>query len=157
MRRPLPVRILLLVALSAVVAAAGNALSPAGIPWDLVPATDVRARSALGGLDVVDPAAARTIVTDRSAVILDARSPQEYLAGHVPGARWMPPSAAEPMLRAMREPPARGERILVYCASDACDAALELGLWLRARGYERVGILAGGFEGWWGSGGTVEG
>jgi rhodanese-related sulfurtransferase len=89
-------------------------------------------------------------VTQRSALIVDARDPEAFATGHLPGAVNMPLSgwkarAAEldATLRAHRD-----ELVIVYCASEWCAEADDLQLALIDLGHRRVGVFRGGIEAW---------
>jgi rhodanese-related sulfurtransferase len=52
---------------------------------------------ALGGVTQVEPdAIQRIVVSDRTAVLIDAREPAEFKAGSIPGARNLPRSGLKP-------------------------------------------------------------
>ena len=78
--------------------------------------------------DVADVAAALAAGGDPGFVLLDARSPESYAAGHLPGARLLPrPFAAEDVA-------ALGDALLVvYCWGPACNGATKA-----ARGARRA-------------------
>jgi rhodanese-related sulfurtransferase len=75
------------------------------------------------------------------AFVVDVREPNEYLAGHVPGAHLMP--LAQVLSRQSELP--RGQRIYVVCASgNRSKTATD---WLRSRDLDAVSV-AGGTSGW---------
>ena len=138
----------LLIAVAAVVGAVGNALSPAGISWN-----EADGGPALGrvGFDQ-----ARRIVEQQAAIVLDARQTETFVRGHIPGARSVPWSAAATHLAEMRPPLKAEQKILVYCSSEQCGAALVVGRLLRRRGFKDVAIFVGWFDVWQRSGGRIE-
>jgi len=75
------------------------------------------------------------------AVVIDVREPEEYEAGHVPGARLIP----------LRELPARAaglprdRRVHVICASGSRSA--QAAEWLAMAGWDAVSV-AGGTSAW---------
>jgi rhodanese-related sulfurtransferase len=79
------------------------------------------------------------------AVIVDVRERDEYLAGHVPGARLIP--LGELTERAAELP--RDGRLHVICASGT--RSLQAAQWLAAAGYDAVSV-AGGTQAWADSG-----
>ena len=85
-------------------------------------------------------AAART----DDPVFLDVRERQEWDAGHIPGAVWIPKGELEG--RVDRELPDRGRSVIVYCAVGARSALAAQTL--RERGYAKAVNLAGGFVDW---------
>lgn len=100
--------------------------------------------------DVADVAAALEAGGDPGFVLLDARSPRSYEAGHLPGARLLPrPFAAEDVA-------ALGDALLVvYCWGPACNGATKAARELGALG-RPVKEMLGGFEYWERDGHAVE-
>ena len=100
--------------------------------------------------DVADVAAALAGDDDPGFVLLDARSPRSYEAGHLPGARLLPrPFAAEDVA-------ALGDVLLVvYCWGPACNGATKAARELAALGFP-VKEMLGGFEYWERDGHAVE-
>ena len=100
--------------------------------------------------DVADVAAALATGADPGFVLLDARSPESYAAGHLPGARLLPrPFDAEDVA-------ALGDALLVvYCWGPACNGATKAARELAALG-RPVKEMVGGFEYWERDGHAVE-
>ncbi|MCU4185235.1 rhodanese-like domain-containing protein [Acidiferrimicrobium sp. IK] len=75
------------------------------------------------------------------SIVIDVREPYEYVSGHVPGARLIPPDAMADYAAGLPE----GEPVYVICASGnrSRSAALLLG----ALGVDAVSV-AGGTGGW---------
>jgi phage shock protein E len=69
-------------------------------------------------------------------VLLDVRTPEEFAAGHVQGARNIP---VQELAARLEELGSRQVRVGVYCRSGRRSAAAEA--LLRARGFERVSDL----------------
>ncbi len=98
---------------------------------------------------------------DGSVIAVDTRTPQEYLAGHIPGAMWANPSAmgaastpeGDAQFRAfvvdfMTNLGITGDETVVFYAqtNQTSDAR---GLWTADfAGYENAAILAGGLQQW---------
>ena len=77
-------------------------------------------------------------------IILDVRSPREFAAGHVPGARNVPFWGV--LRRGAGLSPFTGTPIVVYCHLGP-RAWIAKGL-LRARGFRDVRVLAGHMRRW---------
>ena len=92
--------------------------------------------------DVADVAAALEAGGDPGFILLDARSPRSYEAGHLPGARLLPrPFEADDVA-------ALGDALLVvYCWGPACNGATKAARELAALG-RPVKEMLGGFEYW---------
>jgi rhodanese-related sulfurtransferase len=86
-------------------------------------------------------------------VVVDARSPEVYAAGHVPGAISLPHRtiAAD----TLREYP-RSTTFVTYCTGPNCNAGTKAGVRIAALGY-RIKEMIGGFEYWKQEGHPVEG
>lgn len=81
-------------------------------------------------------------------VLLDARPPDEYAAGHIPGALSMPSEATTLNLPAERD-------IVAYCRTSYCLLSDDLALYLKHHGYS-VSRLQGGILDWQAAGLPVE-
>lgn len=79
-------------------------------------------------------------------VLLDVREPEEYRAGHIPGALNVPRGLLEFKLDGTPELARRECRCVLYCKTGG-RAALAA-LTLQAMGYPQVCSLAGGFDAW---------
>lgn len=113
-----------LVVLAAAIAFAAMAATPASIE----PAT-VLERLAWG---------------DRSLVLLDVRTPEEFSEGHLPGAINIPHTEIAARLAELEK--SKGQDIVVYCRSgNRSEQALGV---LRKAGFERLFHLKGDYLGW---------
>jgi len=91
-----------------------------------------------------DALSARQAVHDAALVVLDVRTPEEYAAGHVPGAINIPHDQVESRLAELAA--ARDQDVVVYCRSGK-RAALALEV-LQKNGFTRLGHLEGDMEEW---------
>jgi rhodanese-related sulfurtransferase/DNA-binding transcriptional ArsR family regulator len=88
---------------------------------------------------------------DGTVLVLDVRPPEEYRAGHIPGAVSMPVDELE---RRLAELP-RGKEIVAYCRGPYCLMAYDAVAALRAGG-RRARRLVEGFPEWRAAGLPVE-
>ena len=95
---------------------------------------------------------ARQAAGDATLVVLDVRTPEEYAAGHVPGAVNIPHDQVEARLAELAA--ARDRDVIVYCRSGK-RAALALEV-LKQSGFARLGHLEGDMQAWSESGRPVE-
>lgn len=96
--------------------------------------------------DVADVAAAPC-----AALLIDARSPEAYAAGHLPGAINLPHAAIDAgTVAALPDRP-----LVTYCWGPACNGAVKAGLRLAEHGRAAKEML-GGFEYWKRDGHPVE-
>src|SRR5947199_5676489 len=95
-------------------------------------------------IDEVDPAAVRE-QAQNGAVLVDVREPDEWGAGHVPGARHVPKSYLESRIEGVI--PQRDAHVVLYCASGNRSAWAARTL-IEDLGYEHVESMTGGFTLW---------
>jgi rhodanese-related sulfurtransferase len=86
-------------------------------------------------------------------VVVDARSPEVYAAGHVPGAINLPHRTIT--ADTLEEYP-RSTTFVTYCTGPNCNAGAKAGARIAALGY-RIKEMIGGFEYWQQEGHPVEG
>ncbi len=103
-------------------------------------------------IDEVDPAAVREQIGN-GAVIVDVREPEEFAAGHIPGAKHVPKSYLETRIEGAI--PDRSAHVILYCASGNRSAWAARTL-LDDLGYENVESMTGGITLWKDRGYDVE-
>jgi sulfur-carrier protein adenylyltransferase/sulfurtransferase len=103
-------------------------------------------------IDEVDPAVVREQVSN-GAVVVDVREPEEWSAGHIPGAVHVPKSYLESRIEGAV--PDRGQHVILYCASGNRSAWATRTL-TEDLGYEHVESMTGGFTLWKDRGYEVE-
>ncbi|SRR5579871_6554298 len=85
----------------------------------------------------------------KSCVILDARKPEEYQEGHIPGALNFygnEPEKFAPLV--MPQLPDKSKEIIAYCHGGDCDLSLQVARALQEAGYTHVEIFTGGWPDW---------
>src|SRR6201989_1833051 len=95
-------------------------------------------------IDEVDPAAVREQVSN-GATVIDVREPEEWAAGHIPGAVHVPKSYLESRIEGAV--PDRSGHVILYCASGNRSAWATRTL-VEDLGYENVESMTGGFTLW---------
>ena len=83
-----------------------------------------------------------------SAVLLDARAPEEYAAGHLPGALSVPPDQIGEALPRAEERVLAAGAVVVYCSSDDCGDAIAVTEYICQIAPDRVYIFVGGWRAW---------
>jgi rhodanese-related sulfurtransferase len=138
-------RILLILGVAMLLGATYNTLSPQGLSWSRPLGRGVGPQVAAAGLVPVDlPSMKKLLGTVR---LIDARSTEDFAIGRLPGAvRWKPDGPLPPNDRP----------IVVYCANEFCEQALEVGVRLRTAGHRDVAVFVDGYEAWWNGGGAVD-
>jgi molybdopterin/thiamine biosynthesis adenylyltransferase len=103
-------------------------------------------------IDEVDPAAVREQISNGAAVV-DVREPEEWAAGHIPGASHVPRSYLESRIEGTV--PDHSQHVILYCASGNRSAWATRTL-VEDLGYEHVESMTGGFTLWKDRGYEVE-
>jgi sulfur-carrier protein adenylyltransferase/sulfurtransferase len=103
-------------------------------------------------IDEVDPSEAREQLSN-GAVVVDVREPEEWAAGHIPGAKHVPKSYLESRIEGAV--PDRSQPVILYCASGNRSAWATRTL-VEDLGYEHVESMTGGFTLWKDRGYEVE-
>jgi len=103
-------------------------------------------------IDEIDPAAAREQASN-GALLVDVREPEEWAAGHIPGAKHVPKSYLESRIDGAA--PDRSKHLILYCASGNRSAWATRTL-IEDLGYEHVESMTGGFTLWKDRGYEVE-
>lgn len=79
-------------------------------------------------------------------VLIDVREPEEYAAGHVPGAINIPRGVLEFQLSSNPALEPRNLKLVIYCKTSGRAALAALSL--KAMGYLDVCSITGGFDAW---------
>lgn len=95
------------------------------------------------GMEVVDRNELATRLQQGAVVVLDVRPPVEFVAGHIAGARSVPPGELRQHLEAL---PA-GAEVVAYCRGSYCAYADDAVRELRQRGFN-ASRLEDGFPEW---------
>ncbi len=95
-------------------------------------------------IEEVDPAVVREQVSN-GAVVIDVREPEEWGAGHVPGAVHVPKSYFESRIEGAV--PNRSQHVILYCASGNRSAWAARTM-VDDLGYDNVESMTGGFTLW---------
>lgn len=88
-------------------------------------------------------------------VLVDALSPIEFAASHIPGAVNISPDRVDAL--AEKRIPDLDTEVVVYCANPTCESSVEVGERLVELGYRNVLHYAGGKRDWRESGLPLEG
>jgi rhodanese-related sulfurtransferase len=129
---------------------------PAATPRSRAAAALVAKRvAAEDGLRFVGPDDLRALLArraERNVYLLDVRTREEYAAGHIAGAAWVPGGQA---VQATDEYVAVRAATLVL-ACDGFTRATLTAAWLARMGFPDVAVLAGGLPAWTAAGGPTE-
>ncbi len=90
------------------------------------------------------------------ALAVDARAPELYGAGHLPGAFSLPLADLDAELSGFRQQVPADRVVVTYCSGYGCPDSFDLALRLVQAGYRRVRVFEGGFPQWQDAGLPVE-
>ena len=80
---------------------------------------------------------------------LDARPDEEFAAGHIPGAKLLNAEHWDGLLPEVLNAWTPGQKLIVYCSRQNCDASHEVARRLREEAnLKNVFVLEGGWEAW---------
>jgi rhodanese-related sulfurtransferase len=138
----------LILSLSLVLTFAINAIRPGGLAVMPVHTHPKGAGVPITGFRVYSADVCLQLFQEGKAVFLDAREPDLYKMGHLPGALYMPLEMVEQKLALIKETE-RGNKILIaYCGDTGCRKAEDLLKELQRRGIRSLGLFADGWQGW---------
>lgn len=152
-----------IVGLSLITAFIINFISPRGIAlvgqWD--PSKGVVSARAKNSVvvaerEIHDITEAKAIFDGGTSLFVDARSHEEYLAGHVQGAVSFPVSSYEASIAAFIEKNSLSTPLIVYCSGRECDDSHILAALLLEEGYQSVRVMVDGYPLWLSKGFPVE-
>lgn len=89
----------------------------------------------------------RAMKSDK-VVIVDARYPRDFEAGHLPGAINVPVFTTQAERRKLLSHVPKDAKLVVYCQSEGCQFDEALGSALVAEGIENVALFPGGWTQW---------
>jgi rhodanese-related sulfurtransferase len=80
---------------------------------------------------------------------IDARPEEEFATGHIPGAMLLNAEQWDALLPAVLNAWTPGQKIIVYCSKQSCEASREVARRLRDEAnLANVFVLEGGWEAW---------
>ncbi len=140
-----------------------NYYHPSGIAlvgqWD-TSAGVVTARAkndiAIQGNDIETVDRAKKLYDSGTYVFVDARSSEDFEAGHIPGAVSLPVGQFEDNITAFLERYPPDASIITYCSGRTCQDSHHLAEYLLEFGYINVNVFIDGFPGWKAEGHAIE-
>lgn len=132
-----------------------NFFSPRGIAffgeWDTSKGViNAKARGAAvrRDIEINDVHLGKKIYDEGKTVFVDARAPDQYIAGHIKGAVLLPARQTEDFLEEFIAQYAPSTPIVTYCSGRECDDSHELARFLAEMGYTDVRVMVDGYPGW---------
>ena len=87
-------------------------------------------------------------LTAADGLLLDARTAEDYAAGHIPGALNLPAEKFDAAYPALKDTLESAPRLITYCDGGDCELSKQLGEVLKGQGFKRVQLFAGGINAW---------
>ena len=88
------------------------------------------------------------IQASKSATLIDARTPEEFAAGHIQGSRNLPYYELDKFQSAALDGLTADSPLVIYCEGVGCELSFFLGRELQAQGYTNMKIFYGGYPEW---------
>jgi rhodanese-related sulfurtransferase len=107
-------------------------------------------------LNEIDAETVQSLVESNMAILLDARTPEDFASCHIPGAISLPISQFEKKFHTVATLLAGCNTIITYCEGIHCTDSSMLAMELHKKGYQDIFIYKGGIEEWRELGNPVE-
>lgn len=138
------------------IAFTANAVSPRGIPlagdFSRGAALANRSEKELAALpnevDAAEVEAAIAAADSLGVLVLDARAPEDYASGHIPGALNLSSDHFDAAYSALADTLSDASRLIVYCDGGDCELSHDLATLLKERGHKVVQLFPAGIAGW---------
>jgi rhodanese-related sulfurtransferase len=137
-----------IILLSGTIGLVVNGFRPDGIPWVENWQEKVLNEQLTGGLPAVSLKEAREAYEGGYALFVDARDPDFFKEGHIPGAVNLPVKDFDRVFPTLNERLLAAPRIITYCDGANCEMSVELTEKLLFAGLEYVEIFTGGIQQW---------
>jgi rhodanese-related sulfurtransferase len=108
------------------------------------------------GIEIENVDQARKLYDSGKYIFVDARSVEDYEAGHISGAVSLPVGQFEENIAAFLERHPPEASIITYCSGRTCQDSHRLAENLLAFGYGNVNVFIDGFPGWEAEGHPIE-
>jgi len=103
---------------------------------------------------IINPEQTYQLFQKQSVSIIDAREPNDFERGHIPGAQnipWRNPDEISIPANILKT-----QLIVIYCSDPGCEKSIEMAFYLYENGFGQVRIFQGGWEEWTKAGYPVE-
>ncbi len=91
---------------------------------------------------------ARRLCLEGKALVLDARSPEDYQTGHIDGAVNLPCVSFDEYFQNISETLPEDKTLITYCDGETCNLSKELATTLIDLGFKDVKVLVNGWSVW---------
>lgn len=145
----------IITAISVALAFGVNYFSPNGIAlvgqWDIsqgVVSAVAKNDVVMDELEIDDVSHAKSLYDTGHVLFVDARSFEDFSAGHVKGAVSLPVGHFDEQIDGFLELYDLDRPIIAYCSGRTCQDSHHLAQLLMARGYINISVMIDGFPGW---------
>lgn len=107
------------------------------------------------GLDAITLAEAKAVFDERGALFLDARPPDQYAEGHIPGALNLPADAFDDSFLDLADQLEASPFIIVSCEGGECSDSIHVAERLLEYGFLGTRVMLDGFRAWADAGNPV--
>lgn len=149
-------QVLAIVIVSGLIAIGVNAFRADGIPLVEHWHDKVLNEQLAEGLPAVSLAQAKEAFASEAAVFVDARGPDFFELGHIPGAVNLPVRNFDQVFPRVKQLLLTAPRLIIYCDGANCEMSVELIDKLLMAGIAHVEIFPGGIEQWQAEGQPME-
>ena len=125
-----------------------NALRTGGIPLVQDWSPEALLRDGQGNRTDISLEEAARLFHEGGAMFFDARSKEEYLSGHIRGARSLPLHDADLLFEEAAGDLSPDTPLITYCDGEACSLSHDLAGILKELGFEEVRVLVNGWTLW---------
>jgi len=134
--------------ISAAIGLSVNALRSDGVP--LIADWSVKSQMTLSTGENIEISVqdARRLCLEDKAIVLDARSPEEYQAGHIDCAVNLPWLSFDEYFQNISEKLPEDKIIITYCDGETCSLSKDLAKMLIDMGFKNVKVLVNGWSVW---------
>jgi len=134
--------------ISAAIGLSVNALRSDGVPLIADWSTSSKLTLNTGESIEISIQDARRLCLEDKAIVLDARSPEEYQAGHIDCAINLPWLSFDEYFQNISEKLPEDKIIITYCDGETCNLSKDLAKMLIDMGFKNVKVLVNGWSVW---------
>jgi rhodanese-related sulfurtransferase len=138
----------ILIASSLVAGVVANRLRSQPLAWKQDWSNHVETATKDIGVPVATLQMAAEISRAQTHIILDARPPADYGAGHIPGAFNVPSAQIGEYLTQVLPLLTPAQPVMTYCSGKSCDESVLLSKHLLQNGFTNVVLFVGGWTDW---------
>jgi len=150
-------QVIVILFFSSVVGLLMNQARSKKLPWVADWSPEARLASESGESLVISLEDARELCSDKEAIFLDARSPEDYSQGHIRCAQNIPWQGFEAYMDRIWGVIPEDTFIVTYCDGEHCSLSEDLARELVSMGYEKAKVLLNGWTRWREAGLPIEG